>query len=450
MSNNKWEIKDFLEQHNGELTINGVSSTEIAGKYGTPVFIYSGSRIRHNINRLLKIQDVIDCKLKICYAAKAMSDASVLSVIREAGIDIEVNFGGELKMALAAGFEGKQIIFNGNSKSEEELADAINAGIYAIQSDSFYELELTEKVARRLGKRANVSLRLVPEIESKTLHGLQTALLSSKFGMMPAEALRAFRRWEKDDPYLNLTGIHIHIGSQNPKAEPYRDALLSLFGQLVEISRETGHELSHINIGGGFPVNYLRDDSHVPYMSDEQVALLSTDLEPADILGAAWNALKDAAKAAGASHFIENIELLIEPGRSIVGDAAVCLTQVRNKKERPLGREAEAGIERDVWLLTDAGFNILLSMETYKWYYHLIHATRADESHDTPYKVAGPLCDGGDVYFDIEGHRRLPDHRRLPVNIEPGELLALLNAGAYSVSQMFPYNGRELPKVIVV
>ena len=101
------------------------------------------------------------------------------------------------------------------------------------------------------------------------------------------------------------------------------------------------------------------------------------------------------------------------------------------------------------WLLTDAGFNILLSMETYKWYYHLIHASRTNEPHDFPYKVAGPLCDGGDVYFDIEGEKRLPDHRYLPPETAPGELLALLNTGAYTVAQMFPYNGRTLPKVVL-
>lgn len=107
-------------------------------------------------------------------------------------------------------------------------------------------------------------------------------------------------------------------------------------------------------------------------------------------------------------------------------------------------------IQNDTWLLTDAGFNILLSMETYKWYYHLISASRAADDHDTPYKVAGPLCDGGDVYFDIEGFERLPDHRLLPGGVEPGEVLALLNCGAYSLSQASQYNGRFLPAVVLI
>ncbi len=113
-------------------------------------------------------------------------------------------------------------------------------------------------------------------------------------------------------------------------------------------------------------------------------------------------------------------------------------------------RNPKSKIENDVWLLTDAGFNILLSMETYKWYYHLISANRAGDAHDFPYKVAGPLCDGGDVYFDIEGENRLPDYRLLPENIEPSEVLALLNCGAYSVAQMFQYNGRQLPAIVLI
>jgi diaminopimelate decarboxylase len=104
----------------------------------------------------------------------------------------------------------------------------------------------------------------------------------------------------------------------------------------------------------------------------------------------------------------------------------------------------------DSWLLTDAGFNILLSMETYKWYYHLISAERPGEQHDSPYKLAGPLCDGGDVYFDIEGHGRLPDHRLLPENVDAGEVLALLNCGAYSLAQASQYNGRFLPPVVLI
>ena len=135
----------------------------------------------------------------------------------------------------------------------------------------------------------------------------------------------------------------------------------------------------------------------------------------------------------------------------MISDAGICLTTVRNIKHRPVAETADhRPLTTDHWLLTDAGFNILLSMETYKWYYHLISAERAGDAHDVPYKLAGPLCDGGDVYFDIEGHGRLPDHRLLPENIQLGEVLALLNCGAYSLAQASQYNGRFLPPVVLI
>lgn len=448
-----WTIEDFLEIKNKQLYINGVSAVELAGKRDTPLFVFSESRIRQNIERLKRAENSIDCKLKICYAAKANSVMAILQVVKDAGCDLEVNSGGELWKALKIGFAPEQIIFNGTSKTERELEEAINAGIYAIQSDSVYELELTEKIARRLNKKANVSLRLVPEIEAKTHSGLQTALLTSKFGMMPDEALAAFRRW-RDSPFLNLSGIHLHIGSQNPHSEPYAHALTVLFANLLQIYRETGLKLSHLNLGGGFPVNYLRDNSRSVDFPQEQREMFAADLEPADVLREAWQAVKEAAAKANAEHLLDNIELLLEPGRSVIADAGVCLTKVHNKKERPINESAirnpKSAIRNDVWLLTDAGFNILLSMETYKWYYHLISAERAGEKHDFPYKLAGPLCDGGDVYFDIEGLQRLPDYRFLPENVQPGETLALLNCGAYSVAQMSQYNGRLLPAVVLI
>jgi len=459
--------------------IGGASAIDLANEFGTPLFVFSESRIRHNIERLKRAEAVIECPLKICYAAKANSNMAILRAVRDAGSDLEVNSGGELYKALKVGVKPEQIIFNGTSKTETELEEAISAGIYAIQADSLYEIELIAKVAQKLNRRANVSLRLVPEIETDTLHGLQTALLTSKFGMMPDEALQAFGRWQPDDKFLNLCGVHIHIGSQNPQSAPYTDALKILFENLLKIYQETGHQLSHLNLGGGFPVNYLRDGSHTNFLPAAEREMLAADFEPAEAIKQAWETVKKCAEKAGAAHLLVNITLLLEPGRSVISDAGICLTTVRNSKKRPVQaaevssqqlvvssqeaetysekinfnasiRKPESEIQNDFWLLTDAGFNILLSMETYKWYYHLISANRAADAHDFPYKVAGPLCDGGDVYFDIEGRGRLPEYRLLPENVQPNEVLALLNCGAYSIAQMFQYNARQLPAVVLI
>ncbi len=483
--NPSWTIENFLELENNQLYINGVSATDLAGEFDTPLFVFSESRIRRNIERLKRAETAIDCPLKICYAAKANSNMAILRTVKDANCDLEVNSGGELWKALKIGFRAEQIIFNGTSKEVWEIENAINAEIYAIQVDSLYELSLIETTARRLRKRANVSLRLVPDIETNTHSGLQTALMTSKFGMMPDEALRAFHQY-KNSESLNLCGIHLHIGSQNPEAAPYVEAFRTLFENLVQIYQETGIKLSHINLGGGFPVNYLRDASHEKFIfSSAEREMLAADYEPADAIENAWKIVKESADASNAAHLLENITLLLEPGRSIISDAGICLTTVRNKKERPVDEInsiiqdkinsrntkenfeekgtsfgitsmkvsfANPNIDRVIWLLTDAGFNILLSMETYKWYYHLISAQRAGDAHDYPYKLAGPLCDGGDVYFDIESKRgsRLPAYRLLPENVQPNEILALLNCGAYSIAQMFQYNGRFLPAVVLI
>ena len=446
-----WEIENFLSLKDNQLFIDGVAAGELAREYGTPLFVFSENRIRHNIARLQRARRSIDCELKVCYAAKANSNMAILRVVKDTGCDLEVNSGGELWKALKVGFGGEQLIFNGTSKEIWEIEAAINAGIYAIQVDSLYELSLIGEVAASLNKRANVSLRLVPEIKTGTHSGLQTALLTSKFGMMPDEALRAFHQY-KNAEFLNLAGVHLHIGSQNPAAEPYSEALRTLFENLEKIYHETGLRLSHLNLGGGFPVNYLRDNSHAVDFPQEQREMFAADFEPSDAITNAWKFVKEAA-ATGAEDLLEDLTLLIEPGRSVIADAGICLTTVRNHKTRPIAeseiRNPKSEITNDHWLLTDAGFNILLSMETYKWYYHMAHATRAGEPHDFPYKLAGPLCDGGDVYFDIEGEGRLPDYRLLPENVQPGDVLALLNCGAYSIAQMFQYNGRFLPCVVL-
>ncbi len=434
-----WSHNTSLSLIDGRLHLDGIDAVTLAREYGTPLFVFSEARIRHNIARLRQIGDVLPTPLKICYAAKAMSTMGVLRAIRDAGIDIEVNSGGELWKALQAGFSGRQIIFNGTSKEAWELELAIRNNIYAIQADSLYELTLIEGTAQHLDMKANVSLRLVPEIESKTHSGLQTALLTSKFGMMPNEALEAFAKY-RSSSNLNLCGIHLHVGSQNSDPTVYTEALKVLCNMLVRIRTELGIDLEHINLGGGFPVDHLGEAS--PVMQPEQRGLLAADYEPYAAIASAWH---EAAE----SHAVNDLTVLIEPGRSIIADAGICLTTVRNRKTRPVSADA-ASADDEHWLLTDAGFNILLSMETYKWYYHLISAERAGERHDSPYKLAGPLCDGGDVYFDIEGGMRLPDHRLLPENVRPDEILALLNCGAYSLAQASQYNGRFLPAVVLI
>ena len=443
-----WSIPGYLEVRNNHLSIDGVDALELVSEYNSPLFVFSEGRIRHNIERLKHAGEVVDRPIKFCYASKANSNMAILKAVLAAGIDVEVNSGGELFKALRAGFRPDQIIFNGTSKSDEEIDEAVSAGIYAINVDSIYEIELIEQSVVRLragGKNvapARVTLRLVPEIGTRSHLGLQTALLTSKFGISSSEVLSAFRRSLQNPDLIHVSGIHIHVGSQTPDVEPFAQAFKSMWEHLVTIHRETGHTLEHINLGGGIPVNYLRDRSQADQLPEHERDMLGAELEPAAVLTEALRVARESARAAGAEHLLDKVTILLEPGRSVIADAGLVLTTVRNIKTRP-----ETG---DVWLLTDAGYNIMLSMNNYKWYYHLISASRAGAAYETEYKVAGPLCDSGDVYFDIEREGRLPDYRKLPLNVEPGEVLALLNCGAYSLAQMFHYNGRPLPAAVLI
>ena len=437
-----WTIKDYLAVRDGSLTINGVDALALVRAHGSPLYVFSAPRISANIARLKHAATAVKHPVRYFYASKANSNMAVLKVVRDAGIDIEVNSGGELFKALRAGFLPEQIIFNGTSKTDDELDEAVRAGIFSINVDSLYEIELVAAAARRQQQRANITLRLVPEIGTRSHIGLQTALLTSKFGITSTEVPEAFRRALALSDLLHVGGIHIHVGSQTPDLEPFAAAFKTMWEHSVALQRETGHTFEHINLGGGIPVNYLRDSSMADQLPEDERDMLGASLEPAAVLGAALAAARSSARETEAEHLLEHITILLEPGRSIIADAGLVLTTVRNIKRRP-----ETG---DVWLLTDAGFNLMLSMVSYKWYYHLISAARADAPHDTPYKVAGPLCDSGDVYFDIEGGGKLPDYRLLPKDVQPNEVLALLNTGAYSLSQSFPYNGRPLPAAVLV
>ncbi len=444
-----WTIPDFLEVEDGRLAISGADALKLVREYESPLFVFSAPRIKANINRLRLAAKSVEHPIRFFYASKANSNMAVLQTVRDSEIDIEVNSGGELFKALRIGFRPDQIIFNGTSKSESELDDAVAAGIYAINVDSIYEIGLVEDAVRRVAARqtepvapARIALRLVPEIGTRSHLGLQTALLTSKFGISSSEVLEAFRRGLQHPDLIHVCGIHIHVGSQTPDVEPFAEAFRSMWEHLVAIHRETGHTLEHINLGGGIPVNYLRDRSQADQLPEHERDMLGADLEPSAVLREALRIARDSARAANAEHLLEGVTILLEPGRSIIADAGLVLTTVLNIKQRP-----ETG---DVWLLTDAGYNLMLSMNNYKWYYHLVSATRAGEPHQTEYKVAGPLCDSGDVYFDIERGGRLPDYRFLPANTRPGEVLALLNSGAYSLAQMFHYNGRPLPAAVMI
>jgi diaminopimelate decarboxylase len=430
----------YLGSRGKDLLIDGANALELAGQFGTPLYVFSEGRIVENTKTLRSAAESVHPRIKLCYASKANSNMAVLATIREAGGDIEVNSGGELFKAHKIGFRPDQVIFNGVSKTDQEIEDALRYGIMAINVDSLWELDQIERVARRAGKRANIAIRLVPEILTRSHIGLQTGLLSSKFGISPSQVDEAFAKAMAASDVINLAGIHIHVGSQTPDPHPFAVAFSEMWRFVVEFYRKTGHRFSHINIGGGLPVNYLQDTPQSQDFPQRERDMLSAQLNLAEVLR---SALDEALSGSGDDGgLLENLTIVLEPGRRIIGDAGLLLTRVCNMKHRP-----ETG---DTWLMTDAGYSLALSMAMYKWYYHLISASRSGDTHETPYKVAGPLCDSGDVYFDLERGSRLPNYRMLPEATAPGDLLALLNVGAYALDQASDYNGRPKPAAVMI
>lgn len=438
----RWAVPGYLSEVNNHLNINGADAVELAREYGTPLYVFSEARIADNIARLKTAAESVWPRIKLCYASKANSAMAVLGVVRQSGIDLEVNSGGELFQALRAGFRGEQIIFNGVAKTEREIEEAIEANIYAINVDSLYELDLIIQVSNRLKQTANVTLRLVPEIMTRSHIGLQTALYKSKFGLSPQEIQTGFDQALAAE-FVNPRGLHIHVGSQTPDAEAYAGAFELMWQHMMTLYQRTGHRLDHVNLGGGIPVNYLRDDSEAEQIGERERIMLGAQLDLAEILRTALDAVASqlSTELTEAESLLNNLTLVFEPGRSVIGDTGVMLTTVYNTKTRP-----ETG---DIWLLVDAGYNQLLPMNNYKWYYHAVAAGRAGEAHSERYKLAGPLCDGGDVFFDLEG-KRLPDYRLLPQGLKPGDLIALLNTGAYTLAQLSRYNSRTAPTVVLV
>jgi len=433
-----WQVQGYLETRAGRLTVDGADAVHLAELHGTPLYVFSERRILVNVRNLRAAVESVHPRAKICYASKANSNMAVLDTVRRAGGDIEVNSGGELFKAKKIGFRPDQIVFNGVSKTDDEVRDAVEYGILAINIDSLYELDQVARVARSIGKRANVAIRIVPEIITRSHIGLQTGLLSSKFGLSPSLIEEAFKRALEARDSINLTGAHIHVGSQTPDAQPFARAFAEMWKFLVELYKRTGHRLSHINIGGGLPVNYLSDTPMVEHIDERERQMLRAELDPKEVLKVALA----EARVEDEAGLLEGLTIVLEPGRRIVGDTGLVLTRVCNIKRRPE--------TSDTWLLTDAGYSLMLSQAMYKWYYHLLSASRADEDHSTPYKVAGPLCDSGDVYFDIEQGARLPNYRLLPEGTGVDDVLASLNTGAYALDQASQYNGRPIPAAVMV
>jgi diaminopimelate decarboxylase len=384
----------------GELCCEGLPLAALARQYGTPLFVYSKDAMLEALAAYQR--GFAGRKASICYAMKANSSLGVLQVFARAGCGFDIVSGGELERALAAGAAPKDIIFSGVGKTRAEMQQALRAGIGCFNVESEAELEVLSEVATALGQVAPVSLRVNPNVDPKTHPYISTGLKGNKFGVAHERALHAYQR-AAALPGLKVVGIDCHIGSQITAQEPYLDAMDRIL-DLVESVEAAGIALPHIDFGGGLGINYNGDE---PPKAD-----------------ALWRELFAKIDARG----FGDRKFMIEPGRSLVGNAGVCVTEVLYLKPG----------EQKNFCIIDAAMNDLPRPAMYQAF-HAIVPLRDSGAPASRYDVVGPVCESGDWI----GHDRM-------LAVRQGDLLAVMSAGAYCMSMASNYNTRGRAAEVLV
>ena len=384
-----------------QLILEEVDLKQLALTHGTPLFVYSKAAM---LDALAAYETGFKGRQsQICYAMKANSSLAVLQLFAKAGCGFDIVSGGELARALAAGADAKKIIFSGVGKTREEMWAALGAGIGCFNVESLAELDVLNEVALDFGERAPISLRVNPDVDAKTHPYISTGLKGNKFGIAHKEVVQAYA-YAAQCPGLRVVGIDCHIGSQIVDTSPYLDAADRML-DLVDAIEANGIALEHLDFGGGLGIDYAGD---TPPSAD-----------------ALWIKLFEKLDARGYG----NRKILIEPGRSLVGNAGVCLTEVLYMKP---------GEDKN-FCIVDAAMNDLPRPTLYDAYHGIVPV---DTTGDTPAQtvdVVGPVCESGDW---------LGRDRSLAV--QAGDILAVLSTGAYSMSMGSNYNSRNRPMEILV
>ena len=409
----------------------GASLSSLARRYGTPLFVFSEETITNNIRQLRRVFGARIPKLHLFYAVKANSNLAVLRTIRKNGVGAEIASEGEMFLALLAGFRPGQIEFNGPAKTDRELELSAKLGLAGVNLDSLDELHRLHAAAMRTKKSIRISFRVRPDV-SAGADVIQTGTHDSKFGVAHEDALAAYEEALKLAPVIQIAGIHAHVGSQNTSLESWK-AFVTVLARLTrDVERKLGIRFEHINLGGGIPATYGRDEIHRPL--PDYLAARPDDAAIADVVASSLEA-NDA----------RGYRIILEPGRRIVAESGVLLTRVVSTKRTREG---------DRWLYVDAGFNILPSSRILKWYYQAFPVEGPHEGPAADYRIAGPLCDGNDLFHDLEGEQAgrplLPRYRKLPEGMGDGDLLGLRDVGAYNLELTTHFNGRLRPGAAMI
>ncbi len=385
-----------FDYQDGALSAEGVPLARIAEEAGTPTYVYSTATLTRHVRVFDEAFAGVDHL--VCYAVKANSNQAVLTTIARLGAGMDVVSGGELTRALRAGAPADRITFSGVGKTAEELAAALDAGILCFNVESEPELRLLSQIAEQKGVRAPVALRVNPDVDAKSHAKISTGSAETKFGV-PIDVARRVYAEAAAMRGVTVAGVDMHIGSQITDLEPFEKAIARLVAFVGEL-RSDGHAIHHVDVGGGLGIPYR--------LSNEPPPLPAAYAEMVKRLTAGIDA-----------------KLIFEPGRLIVGNAGILLTRVIYVKQ---------GAQK-TFVIVDAGMNDLIRPTLYEAHHEIWPVSEA--APDAPrarVDVVGPVCETGD-YLALDREMPLP---------KPGDLLAVMTAGAYGAVQASTYNSRPL------
>ncbi|WP_243296889.1 diaminopimelate decarboxylase [Bacillus litorisediminis] len=397
----------------GHLSVDGLDTIELAEKYGTPLYIYDVGLIRQKARDFQSAFKKLGISHQVAYASKAFSCIGMIQIVHEEGLSLDVVSGGELYTAIAAGFPPEKIHFHGNNKSDEELLMALEYEIGCIVVDNEYELSRLISLLNERQKKMSILIRVTPGIEAHTHDYILTGQEDSKFGfdLQNGQAENAVRQALTCD-YIELLGIHCHIGSQIFETTGFVLAARKIMEKLRDWKDSFGFEAKVLNLGGGFGIRYTKDDDPIP---------------PSQYIYEMMKEVMDQVREQGLSQ----PEIWIEPGRSIVGDAGITLYKIGSQKIVPEIRK---------YLAIDGGMSDNIRPALYEAKYEAALANRMNDETTEVVSIAGKCCESGDMLiWDLP----LPQ-------ANPGDYLAVFCTGAYGYSMANNYNRIPRPAVVFV
>jgi diaminopimelate decarboxylase (EC 4.1.1.20) len=392
-------LSPSLSIRDGHLCIGNEDCTLLAERYGTPLYVTDGNRVIDQYRSYYRALAGRYPKVRVLYAAKANGNLALLRILAKEGAGADVFSSGELRLAMKAGMRPEHILFNGNSKSKADLTLAVQCGV-KISVDSLDELALLDSVAASEGRTVRIAFRVNPAIEVPTHPKIATGLRTSKFGIPAGEILGAYQAALSCE-HVEPTGLHCHIGSQILDIEPFvreAEVLAHLAGKLTDL----GVRLQFIDLGGGLGIPYRHATDPAPTPEEYASRVVPVFLREIAEIGI-------------------QPELWVEPGRYLVADSTVLLTRVNSVKEA-----------HRRFVNVDAGFNLLVRPAMYDAYHEVMVANHGQDPLQNLCTIAGPICESGDI---------LAEDRSLPV-VRAGDLIALLDTGAYGFAMSSQYNAR--------